>query len=173
MSLQGLLRVEDFQTVSYIRIAYWETSKAFRTVAGLERQTVGSVGVCLWICVSQEGEKSKANRGEQAALLSLINIDSSKGNSILLYMVKTQRESILQLASSVFLIKKQQLPLKRSIPTKEAKERIPLPIYHPSALSIQRHMEMLWGLSFFLSFFETYNRTFNTTYALCSLYSHV
>lgn len=75
----------------------------------------------------------------QAALLSLINIDSTKGNSILLYTVKNTTWINFTISQFSVLIKKQRSPLKKSISTKEAKERIPLPVYRPAALSIQRH----------------------------------
>lgn len=103
------------------------------------------------------GRKSKTGKECKLLYYSLINIDS---NSILLCIVKNTTWINFTISQFSVLIKKHQSPLKRSIPTKEAKERIPLPVYHPSALSIQRHMETLLGL-FFL---YTYSTTLNTTF---------
>lgn len=68
-------------------------------------------------------------------------VDNTKGNSILLYTVKNTTWINFTISQFNVLIKKQQSPLKKSIPTKEAKERIPLSVSHPSALSIQRHAQ--------------------------------
>lgn len=108
--------------------------------------------------------KSKTGGGECKPLyFSLINIDSTEGNSILLYAVKNTTWINFTISHFSVLIKKQQSPLKKSIPAKEAKrENSPAVLPSLSSVNSKTCMEMLLGLFFCIHTVQHSNRTFQS-----------
>lgn len=108
--------------------------------------------------------KSKTGDGECKPLyFSLINIDSTEGNSILLYAVENTTWINFTISQFSVLIKKQQSPLKKSIPAKEAKKgEFPCRSAIPQLCQFKDMHGDAFGPFLLYTYSATLNRTFQS-----------